>query len=466
MKQTKFAKALALSTGVLVFSISASYLIFAWNPPGETPPGNNAKAPINISGTAQGKLGNLGIGTESPTQKLDVRGSVSIGGNAGGNTNRLYLEPNDANHYIYSTGTTGNNMYFGEYNGNFHFINTNGGTEVATINSGNLGIGTAIPAQKLDVAGSVRASGELQSTMSTGYGQLRMVAGNYGAMLRNDGANTFFLLTNSENQYGAWNSLRPLYINNPTGNVYVGTKLCLGGQCCSTWEECMGGGGSPFIPVSGCTDPLPAGNKKIFVTSITYDVALVHAANFTYTTANADNACQARAAAAGLSGTYLALMYETVLSQLNNCNLITVLRYPTDVLPGAALWNGGKISGTNNCEWHLVATGANDMFSVNPDGNYLQNPIKYNEFGTLTDARVFTNFQPTGNGGYDRMNTCLQYSTCDYITGGAIRGCFYGYSTSKDLNWAGASSPLNGMGLCSTPCMDASSQKALYCVQQ
>jgi len=48
--------------------------------------------------------------------------------------------------------------------------------------------------------------------------------------------------------------------------------------------------------------------------------------------ANADNACQARAAAAGLSGTYLALMYETVLSELNNCNKITVLRYPTDYL--------------------------------------------------------------------------------------------------------------------------------------
>ncbi|MGB2631911.1 MAG: hypothetical protein WBC48_03260, partial [Minisyncoccales bacterium] len=196
------------------------------------------------------------------------------------------------------------------------------------------------------------------------------------------------------------------------------------------------------------------------------DVALVHAANFTYTTANADNACQARAAAAGLSGTYLALMYETVLSQLNNCNLITVLRYPTDVLPGAALWNGEKISGENICEWHLVATGANDMFSVNPDGNYLQNPIEYNEFGTLTDARVFTNFQPTGNGAYDRANTCLQYSTCDYITGGALRGCFYGYSRSKDVNWAGASSPLDYRGLCATPCMDAGSQKALYCVQQ
>jgi len=200
------------------------------------------------------------------------------------------------------------------------------------------------------------------------------------------------------------------------------------------------------------------GQQKIFVTSLTYNVELVHTPNFTYTMANADNACQARAAAAGLSGTYLALMYETVLSELNNCNKITVLRYPTDILPAAALWNGQKIDGTN-CEWHLIATNGSDMFSVDPDGNYLRNPIKYNEFGTLTDARVFTNFQPTGNGGYDRMNTCLQNSTCNYITGGATRGCFYGYSTSKDANWAGAYSPLNGMGLCATPCMDASSQK-------
>jgi hypothetical protein len=49
------------------------------------------------------------------------------------------------------------------------------------------------------------------------YGQFRMVQGNYGAFFRNDGGNTFFLLTASGDQYGVWNGLRPWYVNNASG---------------------------------------------------------------------------------------------------------------------------------------------------------------------------------------------------------------------------------------------------------
>jgi trimeric autotransporter adhesin len=75
------------------------------------------------------------------------------------------------------------------------------------------------------VGGTLSAGGEISSTMSSGYGQFRMVNGNYGAFWRNDGSNTYFLLTNSGDQYGQWNGLRPLYINDANGNVTVGTSL-------------------------------------------------------------------------------------------------------------------------------------------------------------------------------------------------------------------------------------------------
>lgn len=57
-----------------------------------------------------------------------------------------------------------------------------------------------------------------------GSGQFRAVAGNYGFFIRNDGANTYFMLTNSGDAYGTWNSLRPLTINDSTGEVTIGTN--------------------------------------------------------------------------------------------------------------------------------------------------------------------------------------------------------------------------------------------------
>jgi hypothetical protein len=59
-----------------------------------------------------------------------------------------------------------------------------------------------------------RSSAEIQSTSANAF---RAVCGNYGVFLRNDGSNTYILLTASGDQYGSWNSLRPLTINNSTG---------------------------------------------------------------------------------------------------------------------------------------------------------------------------------------------------------------------------------------------------------
>jgi hypothetical protein len=74
-------------------------------------------------------------------------------------------------------------------------------------------------------AGSVTSTGEITGTLGAGYGQFRAVYGNYGFMIRNDGATTYFLLTSSGTPYGTWNGLRPFYIDNYSGNVYVSTTL-------------------------------------------------------------------------------------------------------------------------------------------------------------------------------------------------------------------------------------------------
>lgn len=58
---------------------------------------------------------------------------------------------------------------------------------------------------------------------------IRAIGGEYGALLRNDGSKTYLLLTDAGDQYGNWNALRPLMIDNATGEVTVGTKLLANG---------------------------------------------------------------------------------------------------------------------------------------------------------------------------------------------------------------------------------------------
>ncbi|WP_367165836.1 hypothetical protein [Kosakonia cowanii] len=57
--------------------------------------------------------------------------------------------------------------------------------------------------------------------VSTNPDALRMAYGEYGAFWRQDNANTYLLLTNKGDPYGNYNALRPLTINNATGNIYI-----------------------------------------------------------------------------------------------------------------------------------------------------------------------------------------------------------------------------------------------------
>ncbi len=132
--------------------------------------------------------GNLGIGTPTPGQKLDVAGnatvsgSVAIGtptaatlldvratdnsaaitvGKTDGTTGALYL--GNANHGLRRNYATGNDVGLFTTSGNL-YLSAAGGTstsQLALLNGGNVGIGTATPGQKLDVAGNIGATGPL-----------------------------------------------------------------------------------------------------------------------------------------------------------------------------------------------------------------------------------------------------------------------------------------------------------------
>lgn len=66
----------------------------------------------------------------------------------------------------------------------------------------------------MSVAGNIKNTGEIQSEATNSY---RHVYGNYGAFWRNDGNDLYLMLTNSGDQYGSYNDLRPLSVDFATG---------------------------------------------------------------------------------------------------------------------------------------------------------------------------------------------------------------------------------------------------------
>ena len=98
-----------------------------------------------------GNSGNLGIGTTSPAQKLDVVGSAQI-------TNDIYL-----GRYIFHDDDT--NTWLGFPLADTISFRTNGSDRMYINSSGNVGIGTTNPSYKLDIAGDLRVdNGDLGGT--------------------------------------------------------------------------------------------------------------------------------------------------------------------------------------------------------------------------------------------------------------------------------------------------------------
>ncbi|HHH4216893.1 TPA: hypothetical protein ACPZH5_005125, partial [Escherichia coli] len=85
----------------------------------------------------------------------------------------------------------------------------------------------ALPITGGTLTGGLTVDGEIVSKSGNGF---RIVQGDYGFFIRNDGSSTYFMLTNSGDSLGTWNSLRPLTINNASGAVSIGNGLTVNGD--------------------------------------------------------------------------------------------------------------------------------------------------------------------------------------------------------------------------------------------
>ena len=130
--------------------------------------------------------GNVGIGTTSPSQKLDVVGNIRSQFNSG---DYSQLESNGSGGVIKAVSATSTTVLFRSY-GNSYILN-------------NLGIGTTSPASKLQVNGAVQVADDTATASVNKVGALRYrTSGNnsYVDMCMQTGASTYAwvnIVTNS-----------------------------------------------------------------------------------------------------------------------------------------------------------------------------------------------------------------------------------------------------------------------------
>ena len=168
---------------------------------------------VNRSNDIAYFAGNVGIGTTAPVGKLEVAGNFRLKGTGSGNNSYPIHFTNTA----VAIGRNDNNLELHGYNAIVLGVSSTGyptSTERMRItNSGNIGIGTTAPSQKLDVNGNIVFSQRLVANSNQYYVKLGVwsYASTYGigmtnaftyGALNNDYAMTFCM--NNDSDRGFW----------------------------------------------------------------------------------------------------------------------------------------------------------------------------------------------------------------------------------------------------------------------
>lgn len=115
-----------------------------------------------------------------------------------------------------------------------------GAARVRVLPSGRMLIGTSVDDGRntIQAAGSAAFKGAVTSReMDASGAHFRMIFGDYGALLRNDGTNVYFLSTKKGDLEGQWNDFRPfawsladgtVRINGNGATTYIGGELSIG----------------------------------------------------------------------------------------------------------------------------------------------------------------------------------------------------------------------------------------------
>ncbi len=172
----------------------------------------NSTLTISNTGTATRLIFEKGPQTgTNPAQTMSIRVWGNEFGDGSDTTRSTVFEVGDetSNHF-YSQRNKAGNITF-SINGTVMPINVNAS---GTLNAN--GVAT--------FGRSVTANGEFISKSANAF---RAISGDYGFFIRNDGSSTYFLLTAAGDQTGGFNGLRPLLINNQSGQITIGEGLII-----------------------------------------------------------------------------------------------------------------------------------------------------------------------------------------------------------------------------------------------
>lgn len=172
----------------------------------------NSTLTISNSGTATRLIFEKGPQTgTNPAQTMTIRvWGNQFGGGSDTTRSTVFEVGDETSNHFYSQRNKAGNIAF-SINGTVMPININA-SGLMNVN----GVAT--------FGSSVTANGEFISKSANAF---RAINGDYGFFIRNDAANTYFMLTASGDQTGGFNGLRPLSINNASGQVTIGESLII-----------------------------------------------------------------------------------------------------------------------------------------------------------------------------------------------------------------------------------------------
>ncbi|MCU0461638.1 MAG: tail fiber domain-containing protein [Bacteroidales bacterium] len=189
--------------------------------------------------------GNVGIGTNAPSERLDIRGTIR---NTTNTTYDVWIQGGAA-----TSGSARNLALLGDIATDKLYLNYGGEYTGGTIIDGNVGVGTTTPGAKLDVVGDIRSSNKIWADLS-GASASYFRGGNDAELWDVGVANTFGI-------YGVQNSAVATLrlgsgaadISGSGGNIGIGTLSPATKLHVSPGQVTLNGTDNPYLGLNNGT---------------------------------------------------------------------------------------------------------------------------------------------------------------------------------------------------------------------